>query len=361
MLYGEAPCGLLVTDSSGTILHANRTFCDWLGKAPDALVGAVRFQNLLTVGGRIFHQTHWAPLLQMQGSIAEVKLDLLHGEGHAIPMVMNAVSREHLGRVVHELALFVAQDRHAYERELVRARKQAEMLLAEQQDRTLFAEQMVGIVSHDLRNPLSALSMGIESLDRLGLDARQAMVVASLDRSARRARRLVDDLLDFTLARIGRGLPVVAREIDLRAVVAGHVRELAQAYPDRALVHRHDGPGACVVDSDRLFQLLGNLVGNAVAYGAPDRPITVTSSVVEDCATIAVHNAGEPIPGAMLASLFKPMVRGGHAHAGSGSVGLGLYIVAEIARAHGGSVDVASTSADGTRFVVRLGAGASAG
>ena len=356
-LYAEAACGLLLTDRAGTIRRANATFCRWIGVEADALVGTRRFQDLLTVGGRIFHQTHWAPLLQMQGSISEVKLDIRHADGRVLPMVMNAVARERDGESWHELAVFAAGDRHKYERELLRARRQAESLLAEQQDRALFAEQMVGIVSHDLRNPLSAISLGTELLARLDPDPQQAIVVESLGRSVRRARRLIDDLLDFTMARVGRGLAVSIRPLELHAVVAHQVRELASTYPGRDLRHAAEGAGGCLADGDRVFQLVSNLVANAVAYGAPDQPITVTSALGAGPASVAVHNAGLPIPPALLASLFQPMVRGTDQHDGSRSVGLGLYIVSEIAHAHGGDVRVTSSAAEGTRFVATLGAG----
>jgi sigma-B regulation protein RsbU (phosphoserine phosphatase) len=356
-LYDDAACGLMLTDRAGTILRVNATFCRWIGLDAGALVGTRRFQDLLTVGGRIFHQTHWAPLLQMQGSISEVKLDLRHADGRALPMVMNAVSRERDGRTWHELALFSAGDRHKYEHELLRARRQAESLLAEQQDRALFAEQMVGIVSHDLRNPLSAISLGTELLARLDPDPQQATVVDSLGRSVRRARRLIDDLLDFTMARVGRGLAVTTRPLELHAVVAHQVKELAGTYPGRELRHEAEGAGPCTADGDRVFQLVSNLVANAVAYGAPGRPITVTSSLGAGPAAVAVHNEGPPIAPALLASLFQPMVRGTDHNDGSRSVGLGLYIVSEIAQAHGGQVRVTSTAYEGTRFVATLGAG----
>lgn len=131
-LYDRAPCGLLVTDDEGLVLRVNATFCDWLGVEPSALVGKRRFQDLLTMGGRIFHQTQWTPLLHMQGSVAEVKLDVTREAGAPLPMVMNAIRRTCEGVTVHELALWMANDRHAYERELLAARKLAEHLLSEQ-------------------------------------------------------------------------------------------------------------------------------------------------------------------------------------------------------------------------------------
>lgn len=362
-LYDHAPCGLLVTDDDGLVLRANATFCEWLGTTPGDLVGKRRFQDLLTVGGRIFHQTHWAPLLHMQGSIAEVKLDLVLTGAKPIPMVMNAFRRERDGAMVHDLALFVAEDRHAYERELLAARKRAEVLLAEQQagrdarraaaeDRALLAEQMVGIVSHDLRNPLSTIRMGTEVLKMLGLPERHGQILGNIDRAGMRALRLINDLLDFTRIRLGQGIALTPRPMDLHAVVASQVAELAMGHPQARIEHRGSGGGACVADPDRLGQLVGNLVSNALAYGTPGAPVIVTTATDDDGFSIAVRNEGEPIPEALQASLFQPMVRGTDTGTEVRSVGLGLYIVAEVARAHGGSVRLASTSADGTEFVV---------
>ncbi|HEX6362832.1 MAG TPA: PAS domain S-box protein, partial [Albitalea sp.] len=186
-LYEDAACALLLTRPDGTIERVNRTFCRWLGYAPDELVGRRKLQDLLTMGGRIFHQTHWSPLLQMQGSVAEVKLEVLHRDGQAVPMMMNAVVRRAGAHLLHDIAIYSAKDRHRYERELLLARTRAEELLAQAreaqralaaaqaqlreeharaEDRALFAEQMIGIVSHDLRNPLSAIQMSTHLLSR---------------------------------------------------------------------------------------------------------------------------------------------------------------------------------------------------
>lgn len=131
-LYEDAACGLLATEADGTILRANRTICNWLGRSSSELVGS-RLQSLLTIGGRMFHQTHWAPLLKLQGSLAEVKLELLHADGQKVPMVMNAVARAHEGVELHELAIFSARDRHRYEVELLKARERAETALRQAQ------------------------------------------------------------------------------------------------------------------------------------------------------------------------------------------------------------------------------------
>jgi sigma-B regulation protein RsbU (phosphoserine phosphatase) len=366
-LYDEAPCGLVVTGADGVILRANATLCRWIGYSKEELVGLRRVQDLLSVGGKIFHQTHWAPLLQLQGSIAEVKLEIIHRDGHSIPMLMNAIRREHTSGVHNELSLTIATDRHKYEQELVRAKKIAEESLAKQleienelkisqeklrvtmmeaEKRATFSEQMVGIVSHDLRNPLSAIKMAAHLLGRDELRSNKLRVLGNLVQSADRAQRLIADLLDFTSARIGRGLSVQRSSVELHELVAHCVEELSLAFPGRSLKHQSDGLGACAVDSDRLVQLVGNLVANAMTYGDTDRPVTVKSAIREKTFFVSVHNWGSVIPLEILPQLFEPMVRGG-AKDGLG-VGLGLYIVSEIAKAHGGKVQVESSADDGT-------------
>jgi sigma-B regulation protein RsbU (phosphoserine phosphatase) len=220
------------------------------------------------------------------------------------------------------------------------------------EDRALFAEQMVGIVSHDLRNPLSTIKMGTQVMEMAGLAPTQVQVMGNIQRAIARAQRLISDLLDFTIARIGQGLTVNVQPIDLHALVSAHVEELALAHPGRRIVHRRLGEGRATGDADRLFQLIDNLVSNAVAYGSESTAITVTSEIVSGEFSIAVHNHGPVIPAAVLPTLFQPMVRGTDIASASRSVGLGLFIVSEIAKAHGGEVRVDSSDTDGTTFTV---------
>ena len=201
------------TDARGVFLRVNKPFCAWVGYGKADLVGKKRLQELLTMGARIFHQTHWAPLLEMQGSISELKLDVRHRDGSSVPMVLNVVRHGHGPGHTQEVAAFVAHDRDKYEQELLSARKrlethvaEVERLQAETKDRALFAEQMIGIVSHDLRNPLSAVHTGIQVLSRTTPSDNQTRVLSRMAQSVDRANRLVSDLLDFTAARVGKAL-----------------------------------------------------------------------------------------------------------------------------------------------------------
>lgn len=351
-----AACGLLRASQDGELSWVNRRFCEWLGYTRGELVGR-RFQDLLSMGGRIFHQTHWAPLLHLQGSVSEVKLELVHRDGALVPMVLNAVQHVVDGRLVVEIAAYVARDRDKYERELVQARKRLEELVAEAtrlqaqaKDRAALAEQMLGIVSHDLRNPLSSIAMGTALLERSGASDDQRRVLARIKRSTERANWLIADLLDFTQVRLGKGLSISPVPLDVHRTTADALDELALAHHGRRMLHQRSGEGPCVADPNRLAQLIGNLVANAVVYGDPQHPVTVTSVIEDASFWISVHNQGTPIPEHLLPSIFAPLERGTTPSDATRSIGLGLFIVSEIARAHGGSVSVQSAAAAGTTF-----------
>jgi len=367
--YDHAPCGLLSTTASGEITHVNRTFCAWLAYRDDELIGRKRIQDLLTMGGKIFHQTHWLPLLQLQGTVAEVQLELVHKDGRALPALVNAVVRE--GQ--HDLAVFAAADRRTYERELLNARRRAETLLESEraaqeqlalaraglqsalEQRATVAEQLVGIVSHDLRTPLSVISMGSNLLASTDIKPEQRRILSRIASAGTRATRLIGDLLDFTQSRLGGGLHVTPVELDLPALLDDSVAELHLANAGRMIEHHHHGETKIKADPDRLTQVLTNLVSNALTYGLPERPVTVTSRADAQLASISVHNWGTPIPPALLPHIFEPLRRGQQqVKLGSRSVGLGLYIVSEIALAHKGTVVVESTAEGGTRFTVTI-------
>lgn len=371
-LFEGAPCALVVTREDGSILRANLTFCTWIGFSQEELCGR-RFQELLTMGGRIFHQTHWAPLMRMQGSVAEVKLDLVHRDRHIITMLLNGVRREHTSGAFYELALFGTTDRDKYERELLNARKLAEALLKEKtateaalqqaqdelsdayekaQRRAQFAEQMVAIVSHDLKNPLTAIKMASDILARSERTARETTLLGHISQSSERAQRMIADLLDFALARVGQGLSIAVAPADLHGVTRLSVDELRVAFPAANLIHQESGSGSALLDGDRVQQIIGNLVANSVAYGDPLQPVIITSRIEHHTAILSVHNQGPAIPPSLMDVLFEPMTRGTESDSEVRSVGLGLFIVREIAKAHGGDVGVQSSEEGGTEFSV---------
>jgi K+-sensing histidine kinase KdpD len=219
---------------------------------------------------------------------------------------------------------------------------------------TRFHEEMLGIVGHDLRNPLAAMSTGIELLRARTTDPANERVLGRLENSARRMTTIIDQLLDVTRARLGTGIPVERHAVRLRPLTAGVLDELRLAYRTTAFELRGDDvEGAW--DGDRLGQVIANLAGNAAQYGKAGGPVTVELAFADGVATIAISNPlrGAPIPPDVIETLFDPFQRGrGSAH--PGGLGLGLYIVREIVHAHGGTIDVTSSSIAGTTFRVAL-------
>ena len=230
-------------------------------------------------------------------------------------------------------------------------------LTAEMRARADFERQLIGIVSHDLRNPLSAITLAVSVLMQRGrLDERMERHVQRIHRAAERATRMIRDLLDFTRSRQGGGIPMFPRPVDLHELVHTVVDEVQAATPGRRIETKHTGSGAGAWDPDRLAQVLSNLLGNALQYSPPDSPVGVVSRGVEDGVVLEVHNEGTPIPPEQQPRIFEPLERGVERpeDRGGRSIGLGLYIVRSIVQAHGGTVEVRSTTEEGTTFTVRL-------
>ncbi|WP_309891408.1 PAS domain-containing sensor histidine kinase [Archangium sp.] len=235
----------------------------------------------------------------------------------------------------------------------ITARKALEQ---ETKARTDFEQQLIGIVSHDLRNPLSAILLGTQALLRQeGLEERQLKSVVRIQSSAERAVRMVKDLLDFTQARLGGGLRMERRPLELAPLISQLVLESEAAHPERTIEVRHGGDTRGEWDGDRIAQVVTNLVTNALKYSPPESPVRVEARGVDGWVSLAVHNRGPPIPRDKWPLLFKPLQRArGEVDRAGRSVGLGLYIVDHITRAHGGRVEMRSTEADGTTFTVWL-------
>jgi PAS domain S-box-containing protein len=219
-----------------------------------------------------------------------------------------------------------------------------------------FRERFLGIVSHDLRNPLQAILLAANGLLRSDCAVKQHLkAVRRITASAERMSRMIGELLDFTRGRLGGGIPVSPRPANLRHLCQHVLEELEGVHLERELRLKGAGDFQGTWDPDRLSQLLGNLGKNALDYSPADTPVDFTLQDEGDTLRVEVHNEGPPIPEQLLAGIFEPFRRAvqGDAHPTSG-LGLGLFIVQEIARSHGGTVEVSSLAGRGTTFTVRL-------
>jgi signal transduction histidine kinase len=214
---------------------------------------------------------------------------------------------------------------------------------------------MMGVLGHDLRNPVSAV-LGLAGLMRLhdGLGDKAREQLGLIEQAARRMNEMIGALLDFTRLRFQGSLPVAFEEFDLDELVRGIVAELQAAHSRREIELCASGNLRGRWDPGRIAQLLSNLAANALSHGAYESPVRVTLAGEGEAVLLSVSNRGPVIPPELVDRLFEPFQQGpesgGNRRRG---LGLGLFIVREIVRAHGGTIDVRSND-DLTTFAVKL-------
>ncbi|MBX5482938.1 MAG: GAF domain-containing sensor histidine kinase [Myxococcaceae bacterium] len=220
----------------------------------------------------------------------------------------------------------------------------------------LLARRLIGVMGHDLRNPLHVISVAAQLLGQPRLPATSRQRAANrIATNVQRMGRIIEDLLDFTRIQTEGQLPVSRRPVDLRELLRELVSDFRMAHGVRiGLELSGDLEGA--FDPVRLSQLFSNLLHNAVRYGDPPRPISVNAEGFEHEVRISVHNHGAVIPESLRPALFEPFRRGPHheLERSQRGLGLGLFIVRQIAVSHGGTVEVTSSEQEGTRFTVAL-------
>jgi signal transduction histidine kinase len=229
---------------------------------------------------------------------------------------------------------------------------ESEAKLKLEQESTGLREEFIAVLGHDLRNPLASIDAGARMLQRSPLDDKSRSILNLMQASVGRMSGLIDDVLDFARGRLGGGLPIEKAEAaSLRPMIEQVVDELRSAHPERTIVSEISD--VCIrCDPARVGQLLSNLLANALTHGATDGAITVTAAVTDGQFQLAVANPGDIIPAEVAEQLFKPFVRASAKPTHQG-LGLGLYIASEIARAHHGTLTVASSATE-TRFTFSL-------
>lgn len=215
-------------------------------------------------------------------------------------------------------------------------------------------EMFVGILGHDLRNPLNAIMTSAQLLERRLADEGQLRPLRRMVSSAGRMKDMIEQLLDLTRARLGGGLGFVRgrRRLDVAELVNRAADELRATTPERQVSVAGTGDCHTAGDSTRLLQLFSNLLSNALHHGTAGTPVSVTIEGADDEIVVVVQNDGV-IPPDLLPQIFDPF-RGARTLSGSQGLGLGLFISQQIVSAHGGTISVASTAEAGTAFRVQL-------
>jgi signal transduction histidine kinase len=232
------------------------------------------------------------------------------------------------------------------------------LLLSEQQvghERHLaeVQQRFISILAHDLRNPVSVLEAGLRILQRKELSTGAGDIVSRMRGSVQRMGMLIENLLSQARKRQDGGIVIVCeRTTEMETTLEQLVGEHDVVMPDRSIMADIHLPEPIVVDVPRITQLLSNLLGNAVTYGAAGAPIRLDARLVDGALVISVSNEGDPIPDDRMESLFLPFEQGGD-RANREGLGLGLYIASEIAQAHGGTLTV-SSDAERTVFTFTM-------
>ncbi|WP_425113622.1 ATP-binding protein [Bradyrhizobium sp.] len=217
----------------------------------------------------------------------------------------------------------------------------------------------LGVLGHDLRNPIGAASMAAQRMARsVASDPKQARMVAEMVRTTDRATRILNDLLDLTRSSFGTDIPVEKSETDMVTLCQEIADELRGINPSQTIEVTHQGDPTGLWDAARMGQVLSNLMGNAIQYSDASMPVSVAISGIDSATVVVtVHNFGPPIPPESQKIIFQSWMRGQEVKvtAEHGThLGLGLYIARLIVEAHGGEISVASKQKSGTTFTLRL-------
>jgi len=372
ILFEHAACALLLTAADGVILRANGTACMWLGYTEEELVGKLRMHDLLPVGARLFYHTHCQPILQAQGSVAEIQVDLRNRRQERLPMLINISRREHGDGTVDHWALFKASDRRAYERELLAARKAAEAALdarrsAEAELQKLNAQlsaadrrkdEFLATLSHELRNPLAPMRSALDVLKLKYGKGTDQRPLQAFDRQLRHLTRLVDDLMEVSRITQGR-MQLRSAPVELSALVQGAAHDLAatmEAARHTLRLSIAEPPVMVDGDATRLAQVVINLLTNAAKYTPDGGTIELHLSCTDGWAEIAVRDNGIGLPASALATVFDMFSQLEPAlERSKGGLGIGLALVRGIVELHGGTVHADSAGPGlGSTFTLRL-------
>lgn len=218
---------------------------------------------------------------------------------------------------------------------------------------------VLGVLGHDLRTPLGAVTLGADLLKQTEeLGSRGKRIISQISTSVQSANQMVSDLLDLARCNLGSGLPVKPERTDLSVICQSIVDEIAIAHPKANVIFTNPGEITGQFDPSRMAQVFSNLIGNAARHGDPQHPINITLEAEGTTARFCVQNYGQPISASALPSLFNPEGRYSRFSQGepreSSGLGLGLFIAAQIVEGHGGKIEVESTVERGTLFRVTL-------
>ncbi|WNG47339.1 response regulator [Archangium minus] len=356
-LYENAPCGYISTLPDGTIIKVNRTFLTWTGYQREELLSGKRFQDLLTIGSKIFHETHYAPLLRMQGFLNEINFELVHKDRQKIPILINTTQRRDAAGnpLSNRTTVFNISDRKKYEQELLLARKKAEQAVKAKAD-------FLSMISHEIRTPMNAIVGLSNLLQEAQLSPQQQEYVRILKLSSENLLSLLNDVLDFSKIEAGK-VTLEERSFEVRQLIDSIVHGLGIKAEEKGLRVRVEVdkrvPILLVGDPIKLRQILTNLLSNAIKF-TERGSVTVALRVLElfpDAASLEfrVTDTGIGIAEDRLGAIFEEFTQASYEiNMKYGGTGLGLAITRKLLDLHGSKMSVESEPGVGSSFSFNL-------
>jgi len=361
-LFDLAPCGLAVLGPGYVLTACNRYFGGLVERSPESMIGVTGLPSLLTVAGRIYFETHIAPLLRMQGRVDEVAFDLVTASGARAPVLLNAELIGDLegGQGVIRLAVFPASDRRKYETEILKARREADAAREAAEAASKAKDDFLANMSHEIRTPLNAVVGVAGVLATTPLSAQQRDMVGMIETSGQLLERLVSDVLD--LAKIESGLMAIeVRPFDLEACIGGIANLMGVRAAEKGVAftlrQNEAAQGLFLGDGLRLQQVLANLLSNAIKFTS-EGEVSLTVDVEPDAASsslnrlrVAVQDSGIGFDESLAASLFDRFSQADNSITRRfGGTGIGLSICKQLVELMGGHIQVRSQPGVGSTF-----------
>jgi PAS domain S-box-containing protein len=355
-IYDLSPCGFFTSRHDGIIVKVNETFVRMTGYSREELLNNMRWQDLLTMGGKIYHETHYVPLLNLQGVVKEINFDLLRKDGAKIPVLINtAQGSKNEGRVLlnHSSVLDISQ-RKQFEMELMYAKKQAEELVEKLKATNTELEQFAYVVSHDLQAPLGAIKASIQILQLKNegvFDAESGSICAGSLESVNRMSILIKELLEYSRMD-NRQAPHV--QVDLNEVWRYVCRTFERSIEEyRAQINVPELPSV-IGNKTQLIRLFQNLLSNSLKYRSSHPPeISIRVVRGEQLWKFFFTDNGIGFDQKDTAKIFNFFQRLDNTGTVSGT-GIGLAATKKIVEMHGGEISAISEAGKGSTFIFTL-------
>ncbi len=357
-LYENAPCGYLSMLPNGTIVKINKTLLRWLGYEAEELLYQKKYQDLLPIGGKMYYETHFIPLLQMQGYVTEINFDLKRKSRKRLPVLVNTTQlKSKDGKpLLYRTTVFNITDRKKYEQELMRAKKEAE-------EATKVKAEFLSTVSHEIRTPMNAI-ISIANLlqETTPHTSEQSEYLSTLKHSAENLLHLINDILDFSKIEAGR-VALAERNVDLKELANSLLHGVRIAAESKGLALEVDIderlPAFVIGDPVKIGQVLTNLLSNAIKFTEKGR-VKLSMQLLEQSASevaisFCVEDTGIGIPQDKLSKIFDEFTQADYdINLKYGGTGLGLTISQKLLALYGSKLTVKSQEGQGTAFSFEL-------